>query len=152
MDSAKVESTQILQLFAELNSKKQKQVHKQALKQATVILVKEVKSNVRQVVKKSNTRNRWNGKTFISGIRSSINREVTEGKVHIMGDFRLKFFELGTVERFKKKTKGRPSTGKISATYFFKRAREAKETEITNSMNDIITKSIEKVNGKYKGR
>ena len=58
MDSAKVESTQILQLFAELNSKRQKQVHRQALKQATAILVKGVKSNFRQVVKKPNARNR----------------------------------------------------------------------------------------------
>ena len=66
-----------------------------------------------------------------------------------MGDFRLKFFEMGTKTRYKKRTKGRPSTGSIKASYFFKKA---KESEISNSMNDIITKSILRVNGQFKGR
>lgn len=108
--------------------------------------------NFRKVVKNPNARNRWNGKTFSSGIKSKVNKEATEGKVHIMGDFRLKFFEMGTKTRYKKRTKGRPSTGSIKASYFFKKAREAKESEISNSMNDIITKSILRVNGQFKGR
>ena len=33
-----------------------------------------------------------------------------------MGDFRLKFFEMGTKTRYKKRTKGRPSTGSIKAS------------------------------------
>lgn len=147
-----VDAKQVLQMFAELDSKRQKKVHRDALKKATGILLKEVRKNFRTVVKKPNSRNRWNGKTFSSGIKSSINKEVTEGKVHILGDFRLKFFELGTKTRYKKQTKGRPSTGSIKATNFFKKAREAKESEISNSMNNIITQSILKVNGQFKGR
>lgn len=151
-NAAVVDTKQVLTMFAELDSKKQKKVHRTALKNATGILVREARKNFKSVVKKPNSRNRWNGKTFSSGIKSSINREVTEGKVHILGDFRLKFFELGTKTRYKKRTKGRPSTGAIRATYFFKKAREAKESDISNSMNNIITQSILKVNGQFKGR
>lgn len=146
-----VDIDKVLQMFASLDSKKQKKVHRAALKKATGILVRETKKNFRKVVKNPNSRNKWNGKTFSSGIKSSVNKEVTEGKVHIMGDFRLKFFELGTATRYKK-TRGRPSTGSIKAHYFFKKAREAKESEISNSMNDIITKSILRINGQFKGR
>ncbi|KKB55552.1 hypothetical protein [Parabacteroides gordonii] len=145
-----VDAKQVLQMFAELDSKRQKKVHRDALKKATGILLKEVRKNFRTVVKKPNSRNRWNGKTFSSGIKSSINKEVTEGKVHILGDFRLKFFELGTKVRYKRTV--RATTGKITASYFFKRAREAKETEISSSMNNIITQSIQKVNEKFRGR
>lgn len=147
-----VDARQVLQMFAALDSKRQKKAHRTALRKATGILVRETRKNFRKVVKNPNARNRWNGKTFSSGIKSKVNKEATEGKVHIMGDFRLKFFEMGTKTRYKKWTKGRPSTGSIKASYFFKKAREAKESEISNSMNDIITKSILRVNGQFKGR
>lgn len=145
-----VDAKQVLQLFAELDSKRQKKVHRDALRKATGILVKEARKNFRTVVKKPNSRNKWNGKTFSSGIKSSINREVTEGKVHILGDFRLKFFELGTKVRYKRLVKA--TTGKITASNFFKRAREAKEAEISSSMNNIISQSIQKVNEKFRSR
>ena len=147
-----VDARQVLQMFAALDSKRQKKAHRTALRKATGILVRETRKNFRKVVKNPNARNRWNGKTVSSGIKSKVNKEATEGKVHIMGDFRLKFFEMGTKTRYKKRTKGRPSTGSIKASYFFKKAREAKESEISNSMNDIITKSILRVNGQFKGR
>ena len=147
-----VDARQVLQMFAVLDSKRQKKAHRTALRKATGILVRETRKNFRKVVKNPNARNRWNGKTFSSGIKSKVNKEATEGKVHIMGDFRLKFFEMGTKTRYKKRTQGRPSTGSIKASYFFKKAREAKESEISNSMNDIITKSILRVNGQFKGR
>lgn len=150
MNSVLVDASSVLKMFAELDSKKQKKVHRTALKTATNILVREARKNFRKVVKKPNSRNKWNGKTFSSGIKSSVNKEATEGKVHILGDFRLKFFEMGTKERKKRKTGA--STGRIEPSYFFKKAREAKESEISNSMNNIITKSILKVNGQFKGR
>ena len=70
--------------------------------------------------------------------------------VHILGDFRLKFFELGTKVRKKRKTGD--STGRIEASYFFRKARQAKESEISNSMNDIIEQSIKRINGQFKNR
>ncbi len=150
-NGATVDAKQVLLMFAELDSRQQKKAHKMALRKATGILVNEAKRNFRSVVKKPNSRNRWNGRSFISGIKSSINKEVTEGKVHIMGDFRLKFFELGTKKRFKK-NKQKSSTGNINAHYFFKRAREAKENTISEELNNIITQSILRVNAKFRNR
>lgn len=150
MSNATVDAKQVLKMFAELDSKKQKKVHRTALRKATGILVKETRKNFRTVVKKPNSRNRWNGKTFSSGIKSKVDRNATEGLVHIMGDFRLKFFELGTKVRKKRRTGA--STGRIEASYFFRKARQAKESEISNSMNDIIEQSIKRINGQFKNR
>ena len=99
-----VDARQVLQMFAALDSKRQKKAHRTALRKATGILVRETRKNFRKVVKNPNARNRWNGKNFSSGIKSKVNKEATEGKVHIMGDFRLKFFEMGTKTRYKKRT------------------------------------------------
>ena len=149
-NGATVDAKQVLLMFAELDSRQQKKAHKTALIKATGILVNEAKRNFRSVVKKPNSKNRWNGRSFISGIKSSINKEITEGKVHIMGDFRLKFFEMGNKKLFKKKHKS--STGSINAHYFFKRAREAKESTISEELNNIITQSILRVNAKFRNR
>lgn len=149
--SATVNPRELLLMFAELDSKNQKKAHKTALINSSRILVNEAKRNFKSVVKKPNSKNRWNGRPMNSGIKYSIDKNVTTSKIHIMGDFRLKFFELGTKKRFKR-NKQRSNTGSIAATYFFKNAREAKEGSITEEMNNIISKSILKVNEKYRNR
>lgn len=148
---ATVNPRELLLMFSELNSKNQKKAHKTALSKASMILVKQAKSNFKSVVKKPNSRNRWNGRPMNSGIKYSIDRDVTTSKIHIMGDFRLKFFELGTKKRFKL-NKQKSSTGSIKATYFFKQAREANEENILGEMNNIISQSILKVNEKFRNR
>lgn len=78
-----------------------------------------------------------------------------EASVSILNDFRMKFFEKGTAERY---TKGRKITGyadngrnlkregkghytgKITATNFFAAARNSSE----NNINDAMLSSIEK--------
>ena len=76
-----VDARQVLQMFAVLDSKRQKKAHRTALRKATGILVRETRKNFRKVVKNPNARNRWNGKTFSSGIKSKVNKEATSGKV-----------------------------------------------------------------------
>ena len=76
-------------MFAELDSRQQKKAHKMALRKATGILVNETKRNFRSVVKKPNSKNRWNGRPMNSGIKYSIDKNVTTSKIHIMRDFRL---------------------------------------------------------------
>ena len=87
--SATVNPRELLLMFAELDSKNQKKAHKTALINSSRILVNEAKLNFRSVVKKPNSRNRWNGRSFISGIKYSIDRDVTTSKIHIMGDRRI---------------------------------------------------------------
>ena len=166
MASISVDPEKVLLMFSELDSKRQKKAHRNALRKGTNILVREARKSLKTAVKKSNSKNWWNGKTLQSGIKSSINREVTEGKVHIMGDFRLKFFEMGTKLR---KTSGanrasvrgkipkyrqhKPSNrGSIKPFRFFRRARNQKEKEIEENMNNILAESIKRINAKFKGR
>ena len=67
-----VDARQVLQMFAALDSKRQKKAHRTALRKATGILVRETRKNFRKVVKNPNARNRWNGKPFLleSNLRS----------------------------------------------------------------------------------
>ena len=48
-NAAVVDTKQVLEMFAELDSKKQKKEHRIALRKATGILVKEVRKNFRQI-------------------------------------------------------------------------------------------------------
>lgn len=70
-----------------------------------------------------------------------------------MGDFRLKFFELGTQERHTKSAKSSAGyrrgkgrrTGRIKPLYFFKRAKNTTEPIIFNNINRRISESIYKI-------
>lgn len=94
-------------------------------------------------------------KPFYEGVSVKGEKAYIEASVSILNDFRMKFFEKGTVERF---TKGRKITGyaengrnlkregkghytgKITATNFFAAARNSSE----NNINDAMLSSIEK--------
>ena len=150
MANIEVDSRSVLKMFAELNSKNQKKVHRLALAKALNILVKEARSTLKGVIRKSiYSKSKKTGKSLASGIKYKINKDATEGKVHILGDFRLKFFELGTKERYRKRG---GKTGSIKASYFFRIARQNNEAVISSSMNNIIAESIRRVNGKFKNR
>lgn len=95
MNNIEVDARQVTSMFANLTSKQQRRVYRNALRRGANILVGETKRQLRQTLGRAvSSKNWWNGKTLISGIKSNANEK--EAKVHIMGDFRLKFFELGT--------------------------------------------------------
>lgn len=143
-NSFQVETKDVLNKFAELTGKQQKNVYRNALRKSSRILVSESKNQLRVIVgSKINDKNKWNGKTFGSGIKFKVNREATEAKVHIMGDFRLKFFEKGTVVRTLRKNKA--NRGSMTAYYFFRQAKSNKEKEIFDSMDNLITESINRI-------
>lgn len=75
-----------------------------------------------------------------------MNKEATEVKVHILGDFRLKFFEKGTTNRTLKKNGA--NRGAMRAHYFFKTAKDNKEKEIFSSLDNLISTSINRVANK----
>jgi hypothetical protein len=70
-----------------------------------------------------------------------------------MGDFRLKFFELGTKDRYTKghkimgynnshslKRSGKGGyKGKINALYFFKNAQEKSERQVFDSLDALLS-------------
>lgn len=143
MNNFQVDSRQVINLFSQLNGRQQKQVYKNALRRAAGILNRETRNQFRAVVgKKINSRNWWNGKTLGSGIKYNANKEGTEAKVHIMGDFRLKFFEKGTAIRQTRTGKNR---GSMTAHNFFQTAKDNKEREVFNTIDNLITQSIQRI-------
>ena len=142
-----VDASQVLRMFSELNSRQQKNVYKNALRKAGRILQKETKTQLRSVVGKAiNHKNRWNGKTLGNGVKMKVDKEATEAKVHIMGDFRLKFFELGTTTRQLRKNGA--NRGRMTAAHFFKTAKDKTEHAIFDNINQMVEESITRIANK----
>ena len=142
-----VDASQVLRMFSELNSRQQKNVYKNALRKAGRILQKETKTQLRSVVGKAiNHKNRWNGKTLGNGVKMKVDKEATEAKVHIMGDFRLKFFELGTTTRQLRKNGA--NRGRMKAAHFFKTAKDKTERTIFDNINQMVEESITRIANK----
>lgn len=139
-----VDTSQVLRMFSELNSRQQKNVYKNALRKAGRILQKETKTQLRSVVGKAiNHKNRWNGKTLGNGVKMKVDKEATEAKVHIMGDFRLKFFEMGTSARQLRKNGA--NRGRMKAAHFFKTAKDKTERTIFDNINQMVEESITRI-------
>lgn len=145
-DNISLEGVEALtEKFASLTGKEQKKAKNTALKKAASIIVKAAKSELSKVTKHNRTPNYWNGKTLESGIKVGKIREDSDIKVHIMGDFRLKFFQSGTQLR---KTRIGANRGAMKRTNFFTnavdislpQAEKAIDTEFQASINKIWEK------------
>lgn len=150
-----VDVKQVIAMFNEFNAKLKKKTFSTALRKAANILRKQTVTNLRQVVKRTRSKNKWNGKTLESGIRVKIAKSAQAAKVHLMNDFRLKFFEIGTSDRYVTKAKGKRLkkaryTGKIDAKRFFQKAKQSTETQVFNSIEQHLIDVIKKINEKYK--
>ena len=81
------------------------------------------------------------GKPITQGVKLTTEKAYNEVKVHIMGDFRLKFFEKGTKERLTKKGASR---GSIKPLYFFRTARQ-NESEIDSAIFRSLDEQLNKI-------
>jgi hypothetical protein len=89
-----------------------------------------------------------------SGVKV-VAKSPQEVKVHIMGEFRLKWYEMGTEKRqWKRKGKKGQTvkTGDIKAKHFFKDAKDATERQIFDSMDSLISQSIDKIARRHASR
>lgn len=150
-----IERQQVDELLTKLSTERRSQIMFSALKKGGKALQKETKVQLRQSVANTHSHNRWNGKTLEDGIKVKANTVYQEVMVHILGDFRLKFFEKGTKDRYTKIHKDKLSTsqyinqlkkgdrsrfrGKITARHFFRRARQNEEV-----IQDAIFKELDK--------
>ena len=155
------DDSQVLNLFAALSGKDQTKAMKTALRKAAQILIKKTKSNLKNIVKNSTKKSTKYGKALQSGIKAKVNKDGTEAKVHIMGDFRLKFFETGTKDRY---TRGHKITGyegrhlkrsgkggfrgAITGKNFFKSAQKESESQVFSSIDTLLSESIQKIASK----
>lgn len=139
-----VDSTEVLSLFSKLSPKKQKQAYRNTLRKGAMILQKETKSQLKRTgikgISKKPKNAKW--KSMISGIKYRVRKNGEEAKVHIMGEFRLKFFEMGTNIRVTRKGKSR---GRIKPYRYFAKSKESKEREIFDNMNRLLSESIKRV-------
>jgi hypothetical protein len=166
-DGITVDASRCYALFRRLNTRNQRKVSKTALRGAANKLKKEAVKNLQQVighsVRKSTTYTRANGKTekhnLAKGIKV-VSRDSETAKVHIMGDYRLKWFEMGAGLKDPRKTSGRRGKGRkiplrresnrgqvfkdTSKIGWFDRAIKAKESEAARDIENELVKHIKK--------
>ena len=133
---------ELVKKFTELTGREQIRAKNTTLKKASDTLVKAARQSLRTVTKGYNRPNWWNGKTLESGIKYSRQRDSDTAKVHILGDFRLKFFELGTQLR---RTKAGASRGVHKRHSFFQPTVQAKMSEVEDSMGRLFSESVDKI-------
>lgn len=133
-----VDSSGVNKLFNTLTGKDQKKVIRTATREAAKKLTKETRLMFRTATKKYNSRNWWNGKTLQSGIKYVSDKRVSY-KVHIMGDFRLKFWEMGTKKRYTRKGKYRGAFKKKS---FFDPTMQRLENTLYNDIENTISRNL----------
>lgn len=161
-DGIQVDASRCFALFRRLDTKNQRKVSRSALRAAANKVKKQAVKNLQGVighnVRKTTIYTRRNGKTEKRSLARGIKVEVMNpetAKVHIMGDYRLKWFEMGTAYRT---TKGiqcggkkipvrRPSNrGRIfrdqSKLRWFDKAVKAKEHEAARDIEEALKKHI----------
>jgi hypothetical protein len=135
------ETSVILGKFAQLGVSSMVKVHKAAFASANRVLMKEARLQLSGVTARSKTgysarRKGWTKESTLErGIRSKVDANGERGMVHIMGDFRLKWFEMGTEDRYRK---GDAYTGRMRATRFFAHSVSTAK----HAMEDAFTKTV----------
>ena len=138
-----IDARQVYRMFANLSLKNQTKAHREALKKGSSILVTAARRNLRKEFGTTATKKASKtGKSLQSGIRYWVGKQGNFAKVHIMGDFRLKWFEKGTASR---NTEKKFNRGKIRGKYFFKEAKSQTEAKVFNSITNYLKKAIIKL-------
>ena len=161
-DGIQVDASRCYALFRRLDTKNQRKVSRQALRTAGNKLKAQAVKNLQQVighsVRKTTTYTRKNGKTMKHNLAKGIRVVVWSpetAKVHIRGDYRLPWFEMGTAYRT---TKGRRGKGKKiplrrasnrgrvfkeqGKLKWFDKAVKAKENEAARDIEEALKKHI----------
>ena len=140
-----VDSSQVDQLLNQLQPDTIQEIVFKAIKKGADTLKAKTISNLKRP-------------SLNKGVKVRPNRAANEVAVNIMGDYRLKWFEKGTKERY---TRGHKVTGysdskhlkrtgqggyrgKVVAEHFFQSAR-ADEESFYNSMMASITESLNRI-------
>ena len=145
--SITVDDKEIIKALSNLSFKQMNKAYRNGMKKSLDPILKQTKQNLRN----SGIRNvnkpyiGKNGKKYISmlqGVKTSVyigDTEDSYGKVHIMKEFRLKFFEKGTQLR---KTRKGYNRGSIKPKWFFATAVRQKQNEAVNNLDENIRNSI----------
>ena len=145
--SVTVDDKEIIKALSNLSFKQMNKAYRNGMKKSLDPILKQTKQNLRN----SGIRNvnkpyiGKNGKKYISmlqGVKTSVyigDTEDSYGKVHIMKEFRLKWFEKGTSIRQTRKGYNR---GSIKPKWFFATAVRQRQNEAINNLDENIRNSI----------
>lgn len=144
-----IDTTQFKIILDRLTPKEYKTAFRKSIREALNILRKKAIANLKGVTTKIDKKDQYNN-TLRKGIQLKVYPEDLEGIVHIMGNFKLKWFQNGTVDRYAKKYRGKPMkrkrfTGKIDASKFFTNAKSQTESAVFNKLNERIQQNIIKI-------
>ena len=143
----KVDDRQVIWALSRLSFKQMNKAYRNGMKKSLDPILKQTRANLRA----SGIRNvnrpyiGRNGKKYVSmlqGVKSSVyigNTEDSWGKVHIMKEFRLKWFEKGTAVRHTRKGYNR---GSIEPKWFFRNAVVQRSREAEENLEENIRTSI----------
>ena len=144
----RVDDREVIQALARLSFKQMNKAYRTGMKKSLDPILKQTKANLKTSGIRNVTRpyiSRKTGKRYmsmVSGVKTSVYIGKTEdsyGKVHIMKEFRLKWFEKGTQVR--KTVKGY-NRGSIKPKWFFKSAVDQKARESEQILDDNIRDAI----------
>ena len=147
MNGINVDDKEVIQALSRLSFKQMNKAYREGMKKALDPILKQTKINLR----KSGIKNvnkpyiGKNGKKYpsmIQGVKTSVyvgDTEDSYGKVHIMKEFRLKWFEKGT--QLRKTSKGW-NRGSIKPKWFFASAVSQRSKEGVSNLDENIRNSI----------
>lgn len=147
MNGINVDDKEVIQALSRLSFKQMNKAYREGMKKALDPILKQTKINLR----KSGIKNvnkpyiGKNGKKYpsmIQGVKTSVyvgDTEDSYGKVHIMKEFRLKWFEKGTSIR---KTSKGWNRGSIKPKWFFASAVSQRSKEAVSNLDENIRNSI----------
>ena len=144
-----IDTKQFKIILDRLTPKEYKTAFRKSIREALNILRKKAIANLKGVTTKIDKKDQYNN-TLRKGIQLKVYPEELEGIVHIMGNFKLKWFQNGTVDRYAKRYRGKPMkrkrfTGKIEASKFFTNAKSQTESAVFNKLNERIQQNIIKI-------
>lgn len=144
----KVDDRQVILALSRLSFKQMNKAYRDGMKKSLDPILKQTKANLRT----SGIRNvnkpyisRKTGKKYpsmLQGVKTSVyvgDTEDSYGKVHIMREFRLKWFEKGT--QLRKTSKGW-NRGDIKPRWFFANAVRQRSKEAVDNLDENIRQSI----------
>ena len=146
----------VLHMFRMLGVNEMQGVHRKALAASARVLVKDARLKLAGVTGRSRStrtadRRGWSrikGKGRIGalndGVRYYVSRNVDFAKVHIMGDFRLKWFEMGAGWKAPRVTRKGQDRGDMPARPFFAPAINAAKGRMAEAMRKTIVDAVNK--------
>ena len=146
-DTIETNAPSVYERFMELSTKEMRSALKSGTRKAMASIRKSARANLRAKVRSGTVKEAKNGEITGSVLITSTNKPGS-------GSFRLKIIEKGTFKtgaRYAKTWKGRPLkkprfTGSLSATNFFAKTRDEKESYYYGEMQRGIEKAIDRIN------